>query len=82
MASMLESMRTSWVFPGAGANKGLLGPLPSGRDSGGQGAFHGLPGDYGVPHRQFGGPRASLMEVFNRVPSSSEEALHSLFPGR
>ena len=62
MSSMLESMRASWASPGTGGNEGLLGPLAGGRDGGGQGAFHGLPADYGFEHRQFGGPRASLME--------------------
>ena len=78
MGSLLESLRSSWVSPGHAGNKGLLGPLASGRDWGGQGALPGLHNDPGVRQGQFGGPRASLMEVFNRVSSTSGDMVHGM----
>lgn len=78
MDSLLEALRSSWVSSGHGEQKGLLGPLSSGGDCGGRGAVHGLSGDQGGLHGHFGGPRASLMEVFNRVSATSGDVMQGM----
>ena len=78
MDSLLEALRSSWVSSGHGEQKGLLGPLSSGRDCGGRGAVHGLSGDQGGLHGHLGGPRASLMEVFNRVSATSGDVMQGM----
>ena len=78
MDSLLEALRSSWVSSGHGEQKGLLGPLSSGGDCGGRGAVHGLSGDQGGLHGHLGGPRASLMEVFNRVSATSGDVMQGM----
>ena len=72
MDSLLEALRSSWVSLGDGGQKG------SGGDCGGRGAVHGLSGDQGGLHGHFGGPRASLMEVFNRVSATSGDVMQGM----
>ena len=60
----------------------MVGSLASGGSNGalfGGGAF---PGDYGIPPQHQGGPRTSLMEVFNRVSSVAAGGfMQSMLPG-
>ena len=82
MGSMFEAMKMGMTSSSRPADRGLLGPLMG---DGGRRGFqqHGLPdprNDYGDQHRLLGGPRTSLMEVFNRV-SAAGGAVQSMLPG-
>ena len=81
VGSMFEAVKMSVGSPGVPKDKGLLGALGNG-DRGGLPNHQSLLPDDGVPQQHPSGPRASLMEVFNRVSSATAGGVvSSLFPG-
>ena len=81
VGSMFEAVKMSVGSPGVPKDKGLLGALGNG-DRGGLRGHESLLPDYGVPQQQPSVPRASLMDVFNRVSSATAGGVvSSLFPG-
>ena len=82
MGSMFEAMKMGVSSPSRPADGGLLGPLMG--DGGRRGYQQlGLPdsrNDSGDQHQLPGGPRTSLMEVFNRV-SAAGGSVQSMFKG-
>ena len=82
LAAMFDAMRMSMGNTEFSKGKGLLGPLSGNGDRGGLPGLVCPPGDYGGFERHWSGPKASLMEVFNRVSSSATGSMvQSLFPG-
>ena len=81
MSSMMEAMRMGMTSSSRPTDGGLLGPLMN--DGGRRGCRQlGLPdprNDYGDQLGHPGGPRTSLMEVFNRV-SAAGGAFQSWLP--
>ena len=68
------SMRMPSGTPGA--------PMDGGGSFGGPFGGHAFHGGFGAPHPQAGGPRTSLMEVFNRVSTAAAGGvMQSLLPG-